>query len=132
MKTEHEKILQEGIQALESKGYRVIRLDHRVVPDAIALKGKMVLAVEASTSISNIFLTKRKFNTGSQYDEEVIVTRPFSERFHLINEYNFVIAEYGKHSSYREIRHNFKQKFGKNISVSTIHDWIKGESRPRV
>lgn len=129
--SEHERLLIEAIKKLEQAGFRVIRLDHEVVPDAIAIKNNKVIAVEASTDFANIYLTKRKMKH-SQYDEEIIVTKPFDQRYHKPEVYYKVLelAKKKKHSL-RQIRKIVMVEFGlKALSVSTVHDWIKGQKKP--
>ena len=43
METEHEKMLQIAIKEMKLQGYRVIRLDRRIVPDAIAINEKEIV-----------------------------------------------------------------------------------------
>jgi len=132
MKSEHESILQSTINELRKQGFRVIRLDHRIVPDAIAIKERSVSAIEVETSMTGLSLTRRKFD-GSQYDDEIIVTRPLNPHYHKMEVYNEAIALSKANKSYREIRRFLKEKYAlETLAISTIHDWIKGKQRPIV
>jgi len=128
----HEKLLRAGIKAMEDQGFRVIRLDRRIIPDAIAVKEKEIIALEADTNPTNIWLTKRRFDKGSQYDAEIIITKPYSSQYHKAETYYRVLElhQEGKYS-YREIRRKVMQELQlKSLSVSIIYDWIKGRKKP--
>jgi len=87
--------------------------------------------VEADISPTNVYLTRRKIETGqSQYDAEIIITKPFSEHYHSAEEY-FSALELRKDGfSYRKIQRVLKERFGRDIPHSLIHDWIKGKKKP--
>jgi len=128
--TEHEEILQSAINELRKQGFRIIRLDHRIVPDALAIKDKEVIAVESETTYTGIWLTRRKLED-SQYDAEIIVTRPLNA--HLFNPevYYEVLRLMREGKSYRETKRFVIEKFQlKSLSVATIHNWLKGKSKP--
>jgi len=127
----HEELLRQAIEKLKSEGFRVIRLDRRVVPDAIAIKDNEVVAVEASTSFPNIYLTKRKFEDGtSQYDAEIIVTRKLSDHYHSIREYNWARLFRDKGMSYTQIQKELEKEFKRHVPRSLICDWVKGKKKP--
>lgn len=131
MKVSHEKLLQAGIKEMKKQGFRVIRLDRRKVPDAIAIKDSEVVAIEASTNPTNIWLTKRAFDKkGSQYDAEIIVTKKYSDHYHTKEEYEYALKLRKSGNSYREIKRLFESLFGVPVSVSTLHDWCEGKSKP--
>jgi len=130
--TEHEYMLQKAIDELKKQGYRIIRLDHRIIPDAIAIKQKEVIAVESETSMSGIWLTRRKFEN-SQYDAEIVITRPLKQCFHTPETYKEVLKLSKTGKSYREIQKLLKEKYKlKSLAISTIHSWIKGIKMPRL
>lgn len=128
----HEKMLLAGIEELKKQGFRIIRLDRRIIPDAIAIKEKEVIAIEASTNPTNVWLVKKKFESGSQYDAEIIITKPYDIQYHSPDTYYRVLELHKEEiHSYREIRRTIMKEFNlKTLSVSTIHDWIKGNKRP--
>ncbi len=127
----HEELLLAGIKAMEDQGYRVVRMDRRVIPDAICIKDNQVVALEADTSPSNVWLSRRKYGNTRQYDEQIIVTRPFSTQFHKKETYDRVMELYLEGNSYREIKRKVMGEFDlKTLSVSTVYDWIKGRKRP--
>jgi len=129
--SEHEKMLIKTIRILESEGFRVIRLDRRIIPDAIAIKGKKVTAIEVSTSQTSVSITKRKIS-GSQYDSELIVTRPYNQHYHKPEVY-FRVLELAKQNkySYRTIRAMVMKEFNlASLGITTIHEWIKGKKKP--
>lgn len=116
---------------MKKEGFRIIRLDRRMVPDAIAIKKDSVVAVEVDTNPTNIWLTRRKFKGGSQYDEEIIVTRPYNDHYHTPETYYEALRLRKSGNSYREIRDNLVKKFNlEHLAVSTIVDWVKGRKRP--
>jgi len=131
MTSEHEKLLIAAIKRLENEGFRVIRLDHRIIPDAIAIKENHVVAVEASIGTTNVYLVKRKLKD-SEYDEEIIITRPYDQHYHDAKVYYRVLKLFKEHKySYREIREIVIKEFNlKSLSCSTVHDWIKGLKKP--
>jgi len=127
----HEELLIAAIRKLEDEGFRIIRLDRRIVPDAIAIKDNEVIAIEAETGMSGIYLTRKKM-MNSQYDSTIIVTRPYSQCYHRPEVYYrvFELFKKGGHS-YREIRRIVMDEFDlESLSVSTIHDWRKGKKKP--
>jgi len=74
----HERILIELITEMEKKGYRIIRLDKRIVPDAVAIdfENKKVIALEASTNSTSVYITKMKYpiDFGRIYDDILIAS----------------------------------------------------------
>jgi len=131
-KQKHEDLLIAGIKTLREQGFRVIRLDRRRIPDAIAIYGNKVVAVEADTNPTKVWLTKKKFEAGSQYDEEIIITKPYEQHYHTSKTYYRVLELYKKGDmSLREIVKTVKQEFGlKTLSVSIVHDWVTGRKIP--
>jgi len=128
----HEQLLRAGIKAMKDQGFRVIRLDRRIIPDAIAIKEKEVVALEADTTPTNVWLSTRRFDKGSQYDAEIIITKPYSFQYHKAQTYHRVLELHktGEYS-YREIRRKVMRELQlKSLSVSTICDWIKGRKKP--
>ena len=131
MISEHERLLTMAIEKLKAEGFRIIRLDHRIVPDAIAIKDNSIIAIEAETGASGVYLTKKKIKN-SQYDEMVIVTKPYNQYYHKAKVYHRVLelAKEEKYS-YREIREKVMKEFNlESLSISTVHDWIKGLKKP--
>lgn len=129
----HEELLVSAIQSLETQGYRVIRLDRRIVPDAIAIKNSEVIAIEADTSPTKVWLTKRKFESEkSQYDAEIIVTKPYNSYYHTPKVYYRVLELYNSGDySFREVKEKVMKEFElKTLAISTIHDWVKRRKIP--
>ena len=127
----HEEILRAAINALQGQGFRVIRLDRRKVPDAIAIKSDEVLAVEASTNPTNIWLTRRAFEKGtSQYDAELIATKPYSKHFHTREEYLLALELRKQGMSYIAMSRVLQEKFGRGFCLSLLHSWCSGAKRP--
>lgn len=128
----HEQLLRAGIKAMEDQGFRVIRLDRRLVPDAIAIKEEEIVALEADTTPTSVWLSTRRFDKGSQYDAEIIITKPYSSQYHKAETYYRVLELYQqKEYSYREIRRKIMKELQlKSLSISTICDWIKGRKKP--
>jgi len=127
----HEALLEAAMRELRRQGFRLIRLDRRAVPDAIAFKGQDVIAVEADTSPTSVWLTRRKFESGqSQYDAEIIVTKPFSDHYHSWREYHAAIDLRKEGLSYKAIQRTLKERFGRHVPLSLINGWIKGKTKP--
>lgn len=123
--------MQAGIKTLTKEGYRVIRLDRRKVPDAIAVKDSDVIAVEADTSPTSIWLTRKAFDKGvSQYDAEIIVTKPYSEHFHARAEYMLALELRKQGMSFRAMKRLLEEKFPRRFSTSILHDWCSGRKKP--
>lgn len=125
----HEEILSKAIDVLAREGYKVIRLDSRAIPDAIAIdfENKKVIAVEADTSPSSIFLTRMKYEKDSQYDEGIIVTKTFprsrSKPYYI---YKLALELRSKGLSERKIAEEIFKREGVKVANSTIHYWISG------
>jgi hypothetical protein len=122
---EHEKVLAGAISALKEHGFRVIRLDKRVYPDAIASKGSTLIAVEAETgSVSG------KGRPFTDFDATVIVQRKVAPKYHTMTEYRAALALRNQGLTYtqivRELTTRFKRPFSRNI----IFWWCKGKGRP--
>ena len=127
--SEHEKMLRKGIEILKKKGFRIIRLDRRIVPDAIAIKDNKIVAIESSTNPTNVWLTERKLKD-SQYDSTIIITKPYSKHYHSPEEYFEVFKLRKEGCSYSEIAKIIEEKFHRRIPRSLICDWIKGKKKP--
>lgn len=126
----HEKILQVAIEKLRESGYRVIRLDKRRRPDAIAVdfKNKKIIAVEASTNAVNYHFVRKRVR--GQFDEDIIITDQYSNRYYSREAYLLALQLRKEGKIYNEIRDAIEEKFGKRPSNSTIHDWTTGRKAP--
>ncbi|MDG6939882.1 MAG: hypothetical protein JRN39_05735 [Nitrososphaerota archaeon] len=127
----HEELLQAGVRELQKQGSRIIRLDKRPIPDAIAIKDNFAVVVEADTHPTSAWLTEQKFIDGSEYyDELITITQPFSEPYYKAATYRgvFQLRKHGR--SLREIRKIIGEEAGRKPSVATIHDWLKGKKQP--
>jgi len=126
----HEKILQVAIEKLRESGYRVIRLDKRRTPDAIAVDfdDKKVVAIEASTNAVNYHFVRKRI--GGQFDEDIIITDQYSDRYYSREAYFLALRLRKEGKIYAEIRDVIEEKFGKRPSNSTLHDWTTGEKAP--
>jgi len=128
--SEHDIMLRMAIKKLKASGFRVIRLDRRNIPDAIAINSSKIYAVEVYTRCANVHLAKRILKD-SQYDEEIIVTKKYDEHYHKPEVYYKVLALRKKNESYRAIRRKVMREFNLNhLSISTIVDWVKGKKKP--
>lgn len=126
----HEELLTNAIKELQKQGFRVIRLDRRIIPDAVAIKGEEVVAIEADTSPVSVWMTTRKLENGSQYDSEIIVTNPYSERYYTREQYSEAMKLRGEGRSYREISRLLREKHGRRFPISLVHDWAKHRKKP--
>ena len=127
----HEQMLQAAIKNMQQQGFRVIRLDKRKVPDAIAFKETEVLAIEADTNPTSVWLTRRAFENGtSQYDAEVIVTKPYSNHYHTKEEYFFALSLRKEGKSYQEMSRLLEEKFGRKFCLSLLYSWCSFKKKP--
>jgi hypothetical protein len=144
---DHEALIQKMITEHESEGYRVIRLDKRIIPDAIALRDNKVIALEADTSKNGHNATVRKYEEDNQYDDAVFESS-FWEINYTTNDsnYNGIIKRRPRFSSehharvlelrrsgatYKQIQEALIKEFGRPISFPAIYNWITGKSAPR-
>ncbi len=127
----HEEILQKAINELEKNGLRVIRLDSRTVPDAIAIdfENRKVSAVEASTNPTNIWLTKMKYNrVPVQFDEEIIATTVLRHPKQKSYKAYILALELRKQGmTERKIQDEIKKRLDEKVSRGTVHYWISGQ-----
>jgi Holliday junction resolvase len=129
----HEQLLQCAINAMENQGYRVIRLDRREIPDAIAIGNNEIVAIEAETNPSGVWLLKKNFEKSHhQYDSEIVVANPLlrSRKSHSKEEYFRVLELRKGGCSYTEIQTHFQFEFNKHLCRSLIHKWVRGKSKP--
>ena len=127
----HEEILQTAINTIKKQGFRVIRLDRRKVPDAIAIKNDEVVAIEANTNPTNVWLTRRAYEIGtSQYDAELIATKPYSKHYHAHEEYLLALELRKQGMSYPNMSRVLQEKYGRGFCLSLLHDWCNGNARP--
>ena len=132
METEHEKMLQTAINQMKQQGYRIIRLDHRTIPDAIAINDKEIIAMESETSSSGVWLSRRKLED-SQYDAEIIITRPLDAHYFEPKVYYEVLKLLKEGNSYRETKRLVIEKFQlESLSIATIHNWLRGKCKPPI
>jgi len=130
----HEELLAKGIEALKESGLRVIRLDRRTIPDAIAVdfQSKKIMAVETETSASSIWLTRRSYERHpKQFDEEIVITKPFDRtHFKSRKAYELCLELKAKNYSERQIQREVKERLNEHVSSGQIHNWIAGRSKP--
>jgi len=126
----HEKMLQVAIEKLRESGYRVIRLDRRRTPDAIAVdfNNKKIIAVEASTSAVNYHFVRKRIK--GQFDEDIIITNQYSDRYYSREAYLIALQLRIEGKAYKEIQDIIEKKFGKRPSKSTLFDWTTGKKAP--
>lgn len=127
---EHEELLLAGMEAMRKQGYRVIRLDKRIVPDAIAVKDDQVVALEAATNATTVWLSKQKIQPQTQYDETLVITKPYSDRYYPRGAYQRALELRRMGYTYSHIRDVIFREFGKRPSFSTLHDWTTGTKKP--
>jgi len=130
---EHEDLLTKGIEALKTAGLRVIRLDKRIYPDAIAVdfENRKLLAVEADTSPTSIWLTRKGYDGNSDFDQAVTVTRPLaSKRYKSQEAYRLALKLKREGSTFHAIQTTIQQETGEHVSIGQLHDWTHGKSRP--
>lgn len=133
MSKQHEEILTKAIEILRKQGLKVIRLDCRTTPDAIAIdfENKTVDVVEASTSPSNIYLTKMKYERyPKQFNNEIIVTSFKPRKCKSAKAYFLALELKKKGFTERKIRAEIKKRLGEKVSNGTIHYWVSGQTRP--
>jgi len=121
---EHEKVLRKVIEVLDKEGYTVVRLDKGCIPDAFYIEDGKPIAIQIEIDQSKpyarcpefagVLLVKRKL----RHDHEGWV---YAKVFEL--------RKQGK--TLRQIRQEMLEKYGVKLSVSTIHDWLRGKSIPR-
>ena len=128
---EHEEILQRAILALANEGLRVIRLDSVCVPDAIAIdfENKKVIAVEAETNPTGIYLVKAKYERHPrQFDEEIIATKkPRKLKQKSYQAYVLALELHRQGLSERKIKTEIEKRLGEKVSVGTVHYWVTGK-----
>lgn len=125
---EHEKTLLLLMDEMFKKGYKVIRLDKRIIPDAIAIdfENKKVISLEATTSNIQVYFTRGKYPNEDQYDE-VLICKPITKgkRIYYPKSYRIKALElYKQGMSMLEIQRKLNVK-----GYATIHRWIKHDSR---
>jgi hypothetical protein len=129
---EHEKMLVSGIEAMHNKGYRVIRLDKRKVPDAIAIKDGEVVAVEAETSVTGAWTTTRKYEKNREYDRQVILRKPLSDVFFSFEAYKRALELRKRGLTYVAIASEVEREFHRKPSMGAMHKWFAGKAEARV
>lgn len=131
----HEEILSGAIKIFREQGLRVIRLDKRTVPNAIVVDfdNKKIDALEASTNIVNIYLTRMKYERSQkQFDEEIIAT-PYPKkrkRGKSIEAYFLALKLRKQGFTERGIQKEIHKKLGEHCSSGIIHYWVTGKCRP--
>ena len=123
----HEISLQKYIKIFQKKGYKVIRLDHRSVPDAILLKDNKVSALLIDTgSLSMIEDIRRYWKDNTEHNvrnysefDKIIQVCPKHKRGHSIEEYESAINMHKQGLTMYRIAKEL------HISYSIIFEWIK-------
>jgi len=122
---EHERILADTIAVLRAHGYRVIRLDKNVYPDAVALQGDKTIAVEADAGRGT---TNRDAFEG--FDQTLIVQKPLNKRYHTVEEYKAALRMRKSGLTYDKIANELSLKFKRKFSRNIVHCWCKGKAKP--
>jgi hypothetical protein len=130
----HESILTKAIDIIETSGLRVIRIDKRKHPDAIAIdfNTRSIIAIEAETNPTGIYLTRRAYlNIPQGYDDEIIVTTQLaSPRIKSMNAYRLCLSLRTSGKTIRDIKRTIKTTLGEDVAIGTLHKWICGNSKP--
>lgn len=122
----HEKMLVSAIKELRNAGLRVVRLNSRTIPDAFILKGDgKIIAVEIETDGSKIH------SRSPEFDGVITVSKQKEWKNHKPETYFKVISLRKKCMSYPKIKEYMQKTYGVKLSLSTLHDWCRGKSRPR-
>lgn len=130
----HEEILIRAIRKLENEGLKIIRLDRRNIPDAVAIdfQNRKIFAIEAETNPTGIWITKRKYERyPQQYDEEIVVApRKISGRYKSRKAYELCLELHKSGLSERAIQREIFKRLNEKVSTGQTHNWIAGRSKP--
>lgn len=123
--SEHEKILQKVIKVVKDEGYTVVRLDNRNIPDAFFIEDGKPVAIEVETDQS------KPYARCPEFEGVLLVKGRTNEHDHQgwIYEKVFELRKHGR--TIREIKKEMMDLYKVKLSLSTIHDWLRGKSVPR-
>lgn len=128
----HEEILLTLIEEIQKKGLRVIRLDKRIVPDAIAIdfRNKKVIGLEASTNSTSVCITKTKYPANFEDDfDEVLLAYPTKKGKYLSYPSTLklkAIKMREKGLSIKRIQTELQVK-----SYASVWNWCHGKQLPK-
>jgi len=122
----HEKILEYYISHFRDKGFKVIRLDKRGVPDAILVNdaGEVsALLIETEVFSDKISEVKRGKKNYSQFDKEIWII-PKSKKGHDPEDYYRVL------NLAKQGMNKFRISQLTGYSYALVYDWVMGKSKP--
>jgi Holliday junction resolvase len=130
----HNEILEDIITEFRSKGFRVIHLNKKPIPDAIAIKDDKTVGIEvtASNLDTKIYSKKLKYTKfGFETDDLTIIAKSLSSVSKIPPEAYYYALElrkkdYGLDNIQKELESRFKVK----ISKPAISRWCKGDVKP--
>jgi len=122
---EHDRILRKVIELLREEGYTVVRLDNRNVPDAFYIENGKPIAIEVETDSS------RPYSRCPEFEGVLLIKKKRNRHDHEGWVYKKVFELRKEGKSYRQIQKELLDKYGVKLSLSTIHDWLRGKSVPR-
>lgn len=122
----HEELLRTVLEKLREAGLYVVRLDGREIPDAFIVVNNKPIAIEIEMDGSP------KYSRNSQFDG-IITIGPMKKYYHdhKPKTYLKVIQLRKEGTSYPKIKEYMETVANVKLSLSTIHDWCRGKSRPR-
>ena len=142
--TDHETLLLKEMEKFESEGYRIIRLDNNITPDAIAIKDGIIVSIEVDTTKAGHNRSVKKYENDGQYDKVIFKTGLVGKiiqegkdltpsRYRAVltkSHYNRVLELRREGMTYKQIKSLIKEECDTEISLPTIQKWASRDYVP--
>jgi Holliday junction resolvase len=131
---EHDEILEDVLTEFRIRGFRVIHLNRKPIPDAIAIKNDKTIMIEVTASN----LEQKKFQKKAKYikfgfetDDLVIIAKNLPSVSKVPPEAYYYALELRKKCwKYKDIQKELEEKFKIKICLAVLCKWFKGNSKP--
>jgi hypothetical protein len=130
----HDEILEEVLAEFKSRGYKVIHLNRKPIPDAIAIKNNKTAMIEVTGSDlkTKIYSKKLKYKQyGFETDDLVLIGKGVPNQYKIPAEAYYYALELRKKGwTYSTISEELEKRFKCKISTASICLWVKGTNKP--
>lgn len=131
---EHDDLLEDVLAEFRARGFRVIHLNRKPIPDAIAVKGdKTVMIDVTSSNCKGTKYSKRwKYQKyGFETDDLIIIAKNLPSVAKIPPEAYYYALELRKKSyPYAQIQKELETKFKVKISIPSLCRYFKGDVKP--
>lgn len=130
----HDDMLEDVLEDFRAKGFKVIHLNRKPIPDAIAIKGDKTVMIEVTASKlkGKTYSKKLKYKQfGFETDDLIIIAKNLPSVSKIPPEAYYYALELRKKCwKYKDIQRELEEKFKVKVCLALLSRWFKGDVKP--